>query len=195
MPNEDTLPSNPVQQTQTIAISHHSLWDAFEHALLFLSLYTLATSIALILHYFVDKWIPGVATDSSSSNVGLPWILGLYFGVDSSSGNLELTLLRGYLASLIVSLPTFVFLFLHIARRTLHNPDIINLKSRKVLIYVTLTITFLIMQYDLISLIYSLLSGNATWNFTLHFFVTILVSGVIFLYYLLQVKQDMTSHA
>src|SRR4051812_39703552 len=30
-----------------------SMWDAFEHILLFISLYVLATSVALILHYFV----------------------------------------------------------------------------------------------------------------------------------------------
>ncbi len=155
-----------------------SAWDAFEHVLLFISLYVLATSIGLILHYFVDKWVPGVRLTSY---------------VDY--GDWQATLFRGYMAALIVSLPLFTFFFLNITSRTNANIAIRGLHARKVLIYITLVGTFIIMIASIIRVVFNMLNGNLSSNFILHLIVTLTVSGVIFIYYLNQVKEDRKIHA
>ncbi|NTU46199.1 hypothetical protein HGA88_01085 [Candidatus Roizmanbacteria bacterium] len=162
------------------SLSPHSMWDAFEHILLFISLYVMATSIALILHYFVDKWFPTVSLDK------------LYV---SSVESFQLTLLRWYVSALVVSFPLFAFFFLDITKRSIQNTAIRSLKSRKFLIYLTLVITFIILISNIIGLIYSFLNGNITVNFVLHFIVTILVSGIVFGYYFYQVKGDRKLYA
>ena len=75
-----------------------NMWDAFQHILMFISLYVFASSVALILHYYVDKYIPGVDTSGYGSMM-------LYVGN---------TYLYIYLSSLIVSFPIWAFLFLKI---------------------------------------------------------------------------------
>ena len=158
-----------------IKTTHYGMWVAFEHILLFISLYVMATSLALTLHTFVDKWFPGVPVDGS---------FGRYIDTFRS------TLLRGYLASLIVSTPMFSLFFLHITKRTKEEPNMRSLRARKILIYITLVGTFLFLLYSLIKIIYAFLDGNITFNFILHFLVTSGVSGIIFAYYLNEVKED-----
>lgn len=158
-----------------------SMWDAFEHILMFLSLYILATSIALTLYFYVDKWIPGASQTS--------------YGYDLATSSYGLPLLRGYLASLIVSYPFFAFLFLRVTKRTQKNPEMRHLKVRKQLIYFTLIVTFIIVMLNVISIIYGFLNGNVTVNFILHFIITIGISGIIFGYYLNQVKEDRKNYA
>lgn len=164
----------------TTAKQGSTMWDAFEHILLFISLYTMATAIALILHTFVDKWLPGVQADLYSN----------YY----SNSDWQSVLLRGYTAALIVSLPVFSFLFLDLVKRMNKNPHLRTIKSRRVLIYITLVITFIIMLGNVISAVFTLLGGNITVNFLLHLFVTIAVSGIIFAYYFHEVREDRKLH-
>ena len=152
-----------------------SMWDAFEHIIMFISLYVTATSVALILHYYVDKFLPGVNN---------PYSIGSY------SDTYGTVVLSGYYSALIVASPVFALLFLRITKKTKTNPETRNLDSRKKLIYATLILTFIIVLCNLSSIIFSLLQGNVTPNFVLHFLVTTSISGVIFIYYLGQVKQD-----
>lgn len=164
VPNQSTPPQS----------KSHSMWDAFEHILLFISLYVLATSLALMLHLFVDKYIPGISTSR----------LMIYS-----------YLARGYMASLIVSYPLFSFFFLRSIKRVHNNPSIRNIHSRKVLIYFTLVVTFLIVLANIVSIIYNFLGGNVTLNFIFHFAVTVIISSIIFWYYLNEVKEDRKAYA
>lgn len=157
-----------------IKFVHYGMWVAFEHILLFISLYVMATSLALTLHLYVDKWFPGVSGGG----------IGRYIGSFNSS------LLRGYLSALIVSTPMFSGLFLRIVKRTQQDSNLRALRARKILIYITLIGTFLFLMYGIIKIVYTLLSGNITFNFVLHFLVTSGVSGIIFAYYLNEVKSD-----
>ncbi|MDP1722501.1 MAG: DUF5671 domain-containing protein [Candidatus Gottesmanbacteria bacterium] len=168
-------PSPPTASTQT-AYKTSSNWDAFEHILLFISLYVLYTSLALTLHFFVDKY---VVTNINSTNYAS--MIQNFYG---------LSLLRGYLAALIVSSPLFSFFFLKVTKRTLAHPEIRNLPARKFLIYLTLVITFIVLLINVISIIFNFLNGNVTFNFVLHFFTTILLSATIFTYYLNEIKED-----
>jgi hypothetical protein len=148
-------------------------WYAFEHILMFISLAVLAISISLILNYFVDRYFPRVVVDRYDYG---------YSGQDSA--------LRGYLSALIVSLPLFSFLFLDITRRTLAHPELRNHIVRKILIYLTLVVTFVMMLGYVIAAVYTFLGGNVSVNFLMHLLVTFATAGSIFAYYLSQVKGD-----
>lgn len=134
--------------------SSTTMWDTFEHILLFISLYVLAISVALMLNSLIDIFSPAVGTSAYSS---------LYnsSGMDAS----RKMLIRGYIASLIVTYPLFSFFFLNVTRRTLANPALRNIHARKSLIYLTLIITFIILIANIIHIIFTLLNGNVTANF------------------------------
>lgn len=172
-------PSSIIPKTEGTQGS--SMWDAFEHIIMFLSLYILSTSIALTLSFYVDKWIPGASQDP--------------YGYDLATSSYGFSILRGYLASLIVSFPFFAFLFLRVTKRTQGHPEMRHLTIRKQLIYFTLIVTFLIVMINVISIIYGFLNGNVTVNSILHFIITIGISGIIFGYYLNQVKEDRKNYA
>lgn len=151
-------------------------WYAFEHILMFISMAVLAVSISLILNYFVDRYFPSVPVDRYGRyDYGYSW---------------ENSALRGYLAALIVSLPLFSFLFLDITRRILAHPEMRNHIVRKILIYLTLIVTFVMMLGYVIAAVYNFLGGNVSVNFLLQLLVTFMTAGLIFAYYLSQVKGD-----
>lgn len=170
----------PVPQPSASRIEISSVWDTFEHILLFISLYVLYTSLALTLHFFIDKYI-------ISANANM-----YGYAAQSSYG---LVLLRGYLAALIVSCPLFSFFFLKVTKRTILHPEIRNLGARKSLIYLTLIITFLVLLINIISIIFNFLNGNVSLNFVTHFITTITLSSFIFVYYLKEVKEDRKAYA
>ena len=172
-PNLPPIPPKPVEtKPSSETHPHTTMWDTFEHILMFISLYILATSIALMLYIFVDKWVPSTLEGNSAFS---------YFNA---------SLARGYLAAIIVSYPFFAYLFLRITKRTKTNISIKNLGARKTLIYFTLVVTFLISIGNVISAVYSFLNGNISLNFVLKLFVTLSISLLIFFYYVSQVKDD-----
>lgn len=178
----EPTPDVPLPPKPPAHISHpasYNMWDAFEHILLFISLYVLATSIVLTLNLFIDKWYPAI-TDSYN-----------YY----SNSDLQVTFLHGFMAALIVSFPLFAFFFIHITKKTLQTPSLRGLHARKTLIYITLVGTFLILLGQIISIVYGFLSGNVTINFLLHLVAIIAVAGTIFGYYLMQIKQDRKAYA
>lgn len=175
-----TPPSAPHPQSRGIS----SIWDAFEHILMFISLYVLYTSLGLTLHYFIDRYLP--QTEYS----GYGGFLG-----EIASGPEGYFILRGYLSALIVSTPLFSFFFLRVTKRTAQTPEIRRLQARKTLIYFTLVVTFMVLLFNSISTIYTFLSGNVTINFILHLVVNISLSAIIFAYYLNEVKEDRKIYA
>jgi hypothetical protein len=153
----------------------YSMWDAFEHIILFISLYVFATSLTLLFYLFIDKWVP-----SNTSYRSYAYAYS-YF----STG-----LTRSYLSSIIVSYPIFAFLFLRLNKKNLANPAIRLLRSRKFLIYFTLVVTFIITLVSVTAIVFSFLNGNVTANSALKFLITIIVSMTIFGYWSYQVKED-----
>ena len=173
-------PTPPLSPPPSHAQGSVGMWDAFEHILMFISMYVFASSSSMLLHTFVDTWLPNA---SAISNM-------LY----NSYSEFGSTLVRGYLAAIIVSFPIFAFLFIRITKHTKLNPAVRNLELRKILIYLTLTATFIILIWKLINVVYTLLSGNIGINFLMHFIITVSISGLIFTYYFLQVKDDRQPH-
>lgn len=172
------MESEPNNQTVVKPAPPTSAWDAFEHIILFISLYIVVSSISIILHAIVNKWVPGLTAGYSA-------MMGTFYNS---------YIIRGALAALIVAYPFFAFLFLKVSKRTNEFPSLRTLRSRKFLIYLTLIITFLIGIGNIIRGVYSFISGEISLNFILNLSVTLLTSGSVFFYYLTQVKEDRHVH-
>jgi len=157
------------------AIAHVGMWTGFLYIIFFISLYILASSMAGIFHGWVDQLIP--SPDSSTSS---------FYAIFSTST----IIIRGYLAALIVSYPIFITLALVLKKQITHQPEIRNIRSRKILIYITLVGTFLIILGHIITYIYGFLSGDVTTNTLGHLLVTLFIAGSIFGYFLNEVKND-----
>lgn len=168
---EEDIP-RPEKATSKFA---YTFWDAFEHILLFISLYVVAISFSMLLHTFVDQLIPATTANE------------YYAYRDSSWRNSEV---NSYLAALLVAFPIFAYLFRRITRRTMQSPILRREIARRILTYATLVGTFLIILYKASTTVYTLLMGNITWNFVLHFIITTGISGLIFMYYFNEVKED-----
>lgn len=168
------VPPGKTPQHRITVAGSGTMWDAFEHILLFISMYVLAFGIGAILFTFVDRWLPGV---------------------NDSSGYINRNGIIINMSALIVSYPLFSFLFYRITKRTLATPAIRLLKARKILIYFTLVVAFVIVISNIISLVYLILSGDVTLNVFMKIMIMLLIAGVIFAYYLQQVKEDRQIYA
>lgn len=135
----------------------------------------------MLIHTFIDKWVPGISASGSTSTFSY---LSPYWDEFTK------TLLRGYIASLIVSFPLFALFYLNIQKRTRVFPILKTFKLRKFFIYLTLYTTFSIAVGNLGLILYSIISGNYTTNALLHFLTTIAITGVIFTRFFAEVKED-----
>lgn len=171
MPNvlEQTETLNPIKPQPP----HFSMWIGFLYIILFISLYISFTSFGGILHYAVNQYFKDPIEQSAYSLL-----------------NIDKTLLKMYIAGIIVSYPIFAILFIILKKQIFKNPAVKNLTVRKLLIYITLIITFLIMIGHLTMTLYGFLSGKSTIASFMHFLVTFSVAGSIFIYFLLEIFED-----
>ena len=169
-------PSNIPHPPSIAPVSN--MWDSFEHILLFITLYILAISMTMMFHVIIDHYYPAPKLDD----------IGYYYG--TFVGYFTRSFISYYLAGLIVTYPIFSVLFLQVTKRTINNPGLRQLRARKILTYLTLVVTFLILIGQLINLVIKFIDGNTSLNFFLHLFATVTISGAMFSYYYLQVKHD-----
>lgn len=153
-------------------VPHVGMWTGFLYILFFISLYVLATAIGILFHQWVDTDIADVATNVANR-----------FTDDNA-------LVRGAIAAVIVSYPIFLALALTLKKQLVKQPLVRNLRSRKLLIYITLIGTFIIMLGHVIATIYGFLGGTLTMNSIGHLGVTFLIAGAIFGYFINEVKND-----
>src|SRR6266568_9213829 len=158
------------------SFSHVGMWTGFLYILFFISLYVLAGAISGILTIWVDKTIPTVISSNDTSPSDF-----FFFFLDNYDTP---SIIRGYIAAIIVSLPLFVSLALVLKKQLVTQPVVRNLRSRKILIYITLIGTFLILLGNIITTCYELLSGTVTGNGLGHLGVTLLIVGAIFAYFI-----------
>lgn len=163
------------------------MWVGFLYILFFIVLDIWAVSVAGIFHTWVDNAIPAAAADIDSETYTDPLFFLFYFGYEQAD------LLRGYIASIIVSLPIFAFLAVKLYRLASHNPPVRKLRSRQIMIYITLIVTFLIMISNAIYAIFNFLDGNVSMNTLGHLFVTLTISGSIFVYFFREVYDDQST--
>lgn len=144
--------------------------EAFIYLVLFMTLYISAFSFGSLLFDFINRAFPDVLNS-----------YGYYY---NDSG------LRMSVASLIVAFPVFFWLSSMMQKAISKDPEKKASKIRKWLTYLTLFITAGVIIGDLIALLFNLLGGEITVRFTLKVMVILLIAGLIFGYYLWDLKKD-----
>ena len=180
MPVPET-PSLSQQEIPTSSAKHGTsvelnLWDVFEHILMFISLFVFVIALIFMLNQFVEVFLP----DPLKYN---------YLGGYSNSNWYDETI-KVPLAMIIVSFPLFSFLFIRIQKRTHLNPLLRKMLSRKILIYLTLIVTFVTLLINVTSIIFNFLNGDLSMNFLAHFTVTTVICATVFSYFVRVVKDD-----
>ncbi len=101
-----------------------------------------------------------------------------------------LEIVRNAMADLIVVWPVYLFLAFFIRRDMINHPDKIDLWVRKRLLYLTLFVSAVTMIVDLITLVNYFLDGELTLRFVLKVLAVLLVVGLVFAYYLWDLRKD-----
>ncbi len=169
------------------SVSHVGMWVGFVYILFFISLYVLSGAVSGILNIWIDKAIPTYIDSASTDSNSFDFFAFFIQNFDTPS------VIRGYIAAIIVSFPIFMSLAVILKKQLATQPVVKNLRSRKILIYITLIATFLILLGNVIATCYDFLAGTVTGNGLGHLGVTILIVGAIFIYFIGEVKNDRKS--
>lgn len=102
-------------------------------------------------------------------------------------------LIRFALASMIIVSPLFIWSSWFLNKLYLQKPEIRKMKTRKWLIYLTVFIVAIVIVADLITIVWSFLSGEITLRFFLKAISVFIVAGFIFGYYLWDVRRETPS--
>ena len=143
--------------------------EAFIYLLIFLTLYISAFSFGSLLFHFINRWVPDVLHPYTSYDLN---------GV------------RMAVSSLIIAFPIYFWLSSITRKATDKDVEKRSSKIRKWLTYITLFIAAGVIIGDLITLLFNLLGGELTVRFTLKVFSVLLIAGLIFGYYLWDLRQD-----
>lgn len=169
-------PSNLAIRPVVDEIPQFGMWVGFLYIIYFISLYVWATSVGNILHEFVNRYVKdALETEEAIRSFG-------YFGADY--------IIRWSLASLIIFYPIFALVHLVIAHMMVVQPETVNIRVRKILIYITLIGTFLISSYQLVKFVYTYLDGSTSMRVFAHFATTTAITTLIFLVYCFQIRKD-----
>ncbi|MDP3883287.1 MAG: DUF5671 domain-containing protein [Candidatus Staskawiczbacteria bacterium] len=145
--------------------------DVFLHLLAIVTLYWSAVSFVTLLWQFINYFFPDA--------------LNRYYNYFSFSGPI-----RFAIASLIIVFPVFMLISWYLNKIYAKEAVVRESKIRKWLIYLTLFIASLVIIGDLITVINFFLGGEITTRFVLKALSVLLVAGVVFGYYLDDVKRD-----
>ncbi len=147
--------------------------DFFLHLGIMVALYISAVSVISLLFGIINKVFP----DS----------LNYYY--DSASGAIRMAV-----AALIIMFPLYLLLGWIYSKQLKATPEKKSLGIRKWLIYFTLFIAGLTLAIDLIVLVYNLLGGEITTRFLLKVLSVLAVAGMIFSYYLSEIRTSVERH-
>lgn len=146
-----------------------SAQEAFMYLLLFLTLYISAVSFGTLLFQFINHWLPDTLQGQYSS---------------------EISTIRQATASVIIAYPIFIWMTKKLRDAVNEDPEKRSSKIRKWLTYITLFIAAGVIIGDLIALVFNLLNGDLTLRFALKVLTVGGIAGLIFGYYLWDMKRD-----
>jgi len=135
--------------------------DAFLHLVSIVALYNAAFAVGAVLFVLIDRWLPLPLDATAFWKGGLRWAV----------------------ATLVVSLPILLVVHRAIARDVASNPGSRLSPIYRLLAYLTLLITALVMAGDLVCVLINFLQGDATVRFLLKALVVFTVAGAIYLWY------------
>jgi hypothetical protein len=141
--------------------------DVFLHLLAIVALYVSAVSFMTLMFQLISTWFP----DSLSYNYGVAEAI------------------RWSASLLIVMFPVFLGITWLINKDFVQHPERREIRVRKWLGYLTLFISALTVIVDLATLVYNLLGGELTVRFILKVLTVLIVAGLIFVYYYLDMKK------
>lgn len=147
--------------------------DFFMHLLSIVMLYASAIAFSTLIFQYINLLIPDV-------------IQGNYYGATDSIKGLA----RGALATLIVVFPAYIWIGWFLSKDYSKNPEKLNLRIRKWLLYFTLFVAAIVMVVDLVTLVRIFLEGGLTSSFLLKVLTVGFVAGSIFGYYLNDIKKN-----
>lgn len=159
-----------MEQINTNVSSKSTPRDVFLHLLAIVLLYIGIFSFIALLWKYVD--------------VILPDKLKVYYGYIQAS-----VVMKNSMAALLVVWPVFIFVNWLIKKNEQKEEAKRELKVKKWLLNLTLFIAALTMIIDLIMLINNFLDGSLTTNFFLKVLVVLVAAGLVFGYYLWDLKQ------
>jgi hypothetical protein len=144
--------------------------EAFIYLLLFVCLYISAYNFGSLLFSFINTWFPDAVQGYYGDNSGM----------------------RFSIASLIVAFPLYLWLSSLTQKAIAKDKEKRGSKIRKWLTYITLFVAASVIIGDTIALLFSLLGGELTLRFTLKVLVIMFIAGLIFGYYLWDLRKDET---
>lgn len=145
--------------------------DVFLHLLAIVTLYWSAITFVTLLWQFINYFLPDVLNQYYSQIVFTESI-------------------RFAVSSLIIVFPVFILVSWYLNKIYKKESDVRESKIRKWLLYLTLFVASLVIIGDLITVINFFLGGEITARFILKALVVFLTAGVIFGYYLNDVRRD-----
>lgn len=151
--------------------------DAFFHLLAFAGLYTSVISFIILVFAYISRWFPDPALER-------------YVTDESFRDSI-----RWPLAALIVAFPIFLWMTRLIVREMRAHTEKQSSGVRRWLTYFTLFVAASVLMGDLITLVFSLLSGDITVRFILKVIVVFLVAGVVFTYYFYGLRKSVAEQA
>jgi len=143
--------------------------DFFIHLLSVITLYIVAVAFGRLLFQYIDFYLP----DPLSYNT----IQGFFFSI------------RFAMASLIIGVPVFLGVRYFIKYDFAKNPEKLELRIRHWLTYFTVFGTAVIIIGSLISIVYTFLGGEITTRFVLKVLSVLYISGLIFSFYLRDIRE------
>jgi len=99
-------------------------------------------------------------------------------------------LIRFAISSIIIVFPVLILVSWILNKNYKKEPAVREIKSRKWLIYFTLFLAGLVIVGDLVSIIWNFLGGEITIRFILKSLAVLFTSGLIFGYYLWDIKRE-----
>ncbi len=150
--------------------------DLFLHLLAVVTLYWSAISFVTLVWQFINRAFPDVLNN-------------MY------AGDYRFSLIRFSVSALIIVFPVFILVSRYLNKIYVKEAVVRESKIRKWLIYLTLFITSLVIIGDLVSTINAFLGGEITVRFILKALSILLVAGIIFWYYLDDVRRETPTKA
>lgn len=148
--------------------------EAFMYLVLFATLYASAFSLGSLLFDLINLRLPDPADNAS------------YFGGPAQTRES----IRWAISSLVVAFPVFAYTSWLTSRAIALDPTKRASKIRRWLTYWTLFVSSCVVLGDITTLVYSLLSGEATLRFLLKVLVVALIAGTAFIYYLRDLRAE-----
>lgn len=145
----------------------------FLHLFVIIMLYAATINFLTLIFQYINVWVRDYLAEA---------------GYESFSGYYNL--IRFALASFIVVFPVFILVSRYLNKSYLKNSAIKDMKIRKWLIYFTLFTAALIIIGDLVKIVFVFLNGEITLRFILKALAVLIVTGIIFRYYLWDIKKE-----